>query len=178
MKNSVGIAVVAGIIIVAGVIAFQLYETSYKVTSPEDYKESIGTGSVAHVVYQDNPQFLGPLQINKDKYLLGENVYVVLKDLMPGDKGAVLFYTPEGVLYEEWKFDGNEKEFQKKYFKPQLLKGKNLCEKEDLVGTWTVMFRSYDEMTLEFEMLDKILPNQEHQFEGCSVAYEIDITNP
>ena len=178
MNKSVGIAVVAGIAIIVGVIAFQIDETNYKVSSPEDYKKSMGTESVSHVVYQDNPQLLGPLQINKDKYLLGENVYVILKDLMPGDEGAVLFYTPGGVLYEEWKFDGDEKDFQKKYFKPQLLKGKNLCEKEDLVGTWTVMFRSYEGMTLEFEILDKILPNQEYQFEGCSVAYEIDIMAP
>ena len=37
-------------------------------------------------------------------------------------------------------FDGEVRDFQKKYFKPSLLKSKNLCEKEDLVGTWTVMF--------------------------------------
>ena len=42
-------------------------------------KKSVGTQSVAHVVYPDNPQILGPLQINKDKYLLGENVYVIYK---------------------------------------------------------------------------------------------------
>ena len=145
-------------------------------SSVEEYYEK--DGKVASVVYPDNPQFLGPLQINKDKYLLGEHVYMILKDLMPGDKGAVLIYTPGGILYQAWEFNGDEREFQKKYFKPQLLKGKNLCEKEDLVGTWTVMFRSYNEMTLEFEMLDKILPNQENQFEDCAIAYEIDITNP
>ena len=178
MNKSTGIAVVVGIAIVVSVIGFQLYDTSYKVSSPEEYKKSIGTESVAHVVYPDNPQMLGPLQINKDKYLLGENVYVILKDLMPMDKGSVLFYTPGGVLYEEWEFNGSERDFQKKYFKPQLLKGKNLCEKEDLVGTWTVMFRSYEETTLNFEMLSDILPNQEHQFEGCQIAYEIDITKP
>ena len=176
MNKSTGIAVVVGIAIVVGVIGFQLYDTSYKVTSPEEYKKSMGTESVAHVVYPDNPQMLGPLQINKDKYLLGENVYVILSDLMPGDKGAVLFYTPDGLLYDEWEFNGNERDFQKKYFKPQLLKSKNLCEREMLVGTWTVMFRNYEERTLNFEMLELVLPNQEYQFEECEVAYEIDPT--
>ena len=33
---------------------------------------------------------------------------------------------------------------QKKYFKPQLLKSKNLCEKEQLIGEWTVNFKGYD----------------------------------
>ena len=176
MNKSVGIATGVGIVIIAGVIIFQLSETMWLTSSVDEYYEK--EGKVAHVVYPDNPQILGPLQINKDKYLLGENVYVILTGLMPMDKGSVLFYTPGGVLYDEWKFNGMEKEFQKKYFKPQLLKGKNLCEKEDLVGTWTVMFRSYEEATLNFEMLDHTLPNQEHQFEECQIAYEVDLTKP
>ena len=89
MKKSVLIATVVGVAIIIGVIGFQINETVWTVTSPEDYKKSIGTGSVAHVVYPDNPQVLGPLQINKDRYLLGENVYVILRDLMPKDKGAI-----------------------------------------------------------------------------------------
>ena len=178
MNKSVSIAVIAGIVIVVGIIAFQFYQTSYIVSTPEEYKDSMGKQNVAHVVYPDNPQILGPLQINKDKYLLGENIYVILKDLMPMDKGAVLFFTPNGVLYDEWEFNGSKNEFMKKYFKPQLLKGKNLCDKEDLVGIWTVMFRGYESATLNFEMLNRVLPNQEYQFEECQVAYEIDITNP
>ncbi len=176
MNKSVGIATGVGIVIIAGVIIFQLSETMWLTSSVDEYYEK--DGKVASVVYPDNPQVLGPLQINKDKYLLGENVYVILTGLMPMDKGAVLFYTPGGVLYDEWEFNGMKKEFQKKYFKPQLLKGKNLCEKEDLVGTWTVMFRSYEEATLNFEMLDHTLPNQEYQFEECQIAYEIDLTKP
>ena len=133
---------------------------------------------VAGVVYPDNPQILGPLQINKDKYLLGENVYVILKNLRPGDQGSILFITPKNVIYDEWGFNGNERESQKKYFKPQLLKGKNLCEKEDLVGEWTVVFKGYEMSKLYFEILPDTLPNQEWQFEECDVAYEIDITAP
>ena len=178
MNKNVGIAVATGIAIIIGVIGFQIYDTTYQVSTPEEYKESIGTQSVSHVVYPDNPQLLGPLQINKDKYLLGENIYVILKDLRPQDKGTVEFFTPGGVLYETMGFDGQERDFQKKYFKPQLLKSKNLCEKEKLIGEWTVMFRGYDMAKLYFEMLPDILPNQENHFIDCSVAYEIDITKP
>ena len=176
MNKSVGIATGVGIVIIAGVIIFQLSETMWLTSSVDEYYEK--DGKVTHVVYPDNPQFLGPLQINKDKYLLGENVYVILKDLMPMDKGTVLIFTPDGILYDEWEFDGSEKEFSKKYFKPQLLKGKNLCQKEDLIGKWTVMFRGYEQNTLNFEILKEILPNQEHHFEGCEVAYEIELTKP
>ena len=178
MNRNVGIATAIGIAIVIGVIGFQINDTTYYVSTPEEYKKSMGTGSVAHVVYPDNPQLLGPLQINKDKYLLGENVYVVLKNLRPMDKGTILFLTPENIIFDEWGFDGSNRDFQKKYFKPQLLKSKNICEKEKLIGEWTVMFKGYDMAVLNFEMLPEILPNQEHQFVDCAVAYEIDIKNP
>jgi len=178
MDRNVGIATAVGIAIIIGVIGFQINDSTYQVSTPEEYKKSVGTQSVSHVVYPDNPQLLGPLQINKDKYLLGENVYVILKDLRPQDKGTILFLTPENKIYLEWGFNGENREFQKKYFKPQLLKSKNLCEKEQLVGEWTVMFKGYDMAKLHFEILPDILPNQEGQFEECEVAYEIDITRP
>jgi len=178
MNRNVSIATGVGIAIIIGIIGFQINDTVYQVSTPEEYKKSMGTQSVAHVVYPDNPQLLGPLQINKDKYLLGENIYVFLKDLRPQDKGSVQFFTPGGVLYDTMGFNGEERDFQKKYFKPQLLKSKNLCEKENLVGTWTVMFKGFEEYKLYFEILPDILPEQEHQFVDCSVSYEVDLLNP
>ena len=178
MKKNVAIATGIGIAVIIGVIAFQINDSTYNISSPEEYKESMGTQSVAHVVYPDNPQILGPLQINKDKYLLGENIFVIIKNLQPMDKGTVQFFTPYGILYDEVGFNGSERDYIKKYFKPQLLKAKDLCEKEELVGKWTVLFKGYDMAKLHFEILPDILPNQEHQFEECEVAYKIDITKP
>ena len=40
------------------------------------------------------------------------------------------------------------------------------------------MFRGYDMAKIHFEMLEDVLPNQEHQFLGCDVAYEINIMDP
>ena len=176
MNRYVGIATGIGIAIIIGVIAFQINETSWQQSSVEEYYEK--GGKVSSVVYPDNPQLLGPLQINKDTYLLGENVYVSLKDLRPQDMGSILFITPGKVIYDEWGFDGNEREHQKKYFKPQLLKSKNLCEKEQLVGTWTVMFKGYDQVKLYFEVLPDILPNTENQFIECELSYVLDPTKP
>ena len=174
MNRNVAIAVVIGIVIIVSVIVYQINETTWGKTSVEEYYEK--GGKVSSVIFPDNPQILGPLQINKDRYLLGEHVYVILKNLQPGDKGAVQFLTPQGVEYMVWKFDGSNQEFMKKYFKPQLLKGKNLCERSDLVGEWRVGFKGYDEAQIKFEILDEALPNQEYQFIDCEVAYEIDPT--
>ena len=176
MNRNIGIATGIGIAIIVGVILFQVNQTMWQQVSVDEYYEK--DGKVAHVVYPDNPQILGPLQINKDKYLLGENVFVSISNLRPQDVGSVLFITPTGIIYDEWGFNGMERESQKKYFKPQLLKSKNICEKEKLIGEWTIMFKGYDEAKIYFEMTPNILPNMEYQFENCEVSYEIDLKNP
>ena len=176
MNKTVGIATGIGVAIIVGVIIFQIDQTMWQQASVDEYYDK--GGKVAHVVYPDNLQVLGPLQINKDKYLLGENVYVTLGDLRPQDVGSVLFITPTGIIYDEWGFNGMERESQKKYFKPQLLKSKNICEKEKLNGQWSVMFKGYEEQKIYFEMTPNILPNMESQYVDCGIAYEIDLTKP
>jgi len=174
MNKLMGIAVVVGIAIIIGVIAYQISDTTWKKSSTEEYYESIGKQNIAHVVYPNNPQILGPLQINKDKYVLGENVFVLLNDIEPVDKGQVIFETPTGIIYETLNFDGKEQTSYKKYFKPQLLKGLNLCQKDLLIGEWKVYFRSYEGMSMSFEMTDEVLPNEEQYYEGCNIAYVIE----
>ena len=176
MNRNVGIATGIGIAIIVGVIIYQVDQTLWQQVSVDEYYEK--GGKVAHVVYPDNLQVLGPLQINKDKYLLGENIFASISNLRPQDVGSVQFITPTGIVYEEWGFNGMERESQKKYFKPQLLKSKNICEKEKLIGEWTVMFKGYDMQKIHFEMTPDILPNMEYQFVECGVAYEIDLKNP
>ena len=176
MNKNVGIATGIGIAIIVGVIIFQVDQTLWQQASVDEYYEK--GGRVAHVVYPDNLQVLGPLQINKDKYLLGENIFASISNLRPQDVGSVQFITPTGIVYDEWGFNGMERESQKKYFKPQLLKSKNICEKEKLIGQWSVMFKGYEEQKMYFEITPNILPNMEHQFEDCGIAYEIDITKP
>ena len=176
MNKNVGIATGVGIAIIVGIILFQVNQTMWQQVSVEEYYEK--DGKVSGVVHPDNPQILGPLQINKDKYLLGENVYASLTNLRPGDVGTVQFITPTGIVFDEWGFNGNERDFQKKYFKPQLLQSKDLCEKEKLIGQWTVMFKGYDMAKIYFEMTSDILPNMEYQFVACEVAYEINIKSP
>ena len=173
MKKSVGIATGVGIAIIVGVIAFQLSGTMWEQVSVDEYYKK--DGKVAGVVYPDNPQVLGPLQINKDKYLLGENVYLILRDLMPGDRGQVQIFTPGGQLYYALDFDGDKQSSFKKYFKPQLLKTIDVCNSEELVGEWKIVFRDLIQYELKFEVVNSILPNQESQYEDCDEPLQINI---
>ena len=42
MNKLVGIATAAGVVIIIGIIAFQINDTMYHVSTPEEYKKSVG----------------------------------------------------------------------------------------------------------------------------------------
>ena len=188
MKKSVGIAVVVGIAIVIGAIGFQMYDSSYERTTAEEFYEREGDSEktgVKNVVYPENPQTLYGLTINKDKYLLGEKVFMSINNIPMGLKDSVQFFTPEGKLYLDLQFDGNEKSGFKHYFKPSLVKSlpydrtANLCDKEDLIGKWTIMFRGLPDDRLYFEVMAETLPYSEDYFIGCNEnPIEIPIMEP
>ena len=86
----------------------------------EEYdKDHVG---IKNVVHPENPQFLHGLKINKDKYLVGEKIFFSVKGIPMGLKDAVSFYTPEGILFIQYPFDGNEKTNFKNYWSPSLIK--------------------------------------------------------
>jgi hypothetical protein len=171
MNRNVGIAAGIGIAVIIGVIIFQVNETRWEQVSVEEYYEK--DGRVPGIVYPDNPQFLGPLQINKDKYLLGESVFVFISGLTMTDKGSVDFFLENGKRYATINFDGEKGPSMKEYFRPMLMKGKNICDKEQLIGTWTIVFKGYEQHELNFEMLDAILPKNELYYSGCNETDQI-----
>ena len=175
MNRNVIIAVVVGIIVIIGVVSFQIYDSSYQRTNTEEYYESDHSKqAVSNVVYPENPQVLHGLIINKDKYLLGENVFLRIQNIPMGLKDSVQFFTPGGLLFLDLKFDGNEKSSLKHYFKPSLMKAlpldrnANLCEKKDLIGEWTVMFKSLPDERLHFEVMEEALPYSEKYYIECN----------
>jgi hypothetical protein len=171
-----GIAVAVGIAVIIGAIGFQIYDSSYQRTTVEEYYKSDHSDgqSVKGVVYPDNPQVLHGLIINKDKYLLGENIFIKIQNIPMGLKDAVQFFTPGGKLFLNLEFDGDKKSGFKHYFKPSLMKAlpgqrdANLCEKEDLIGQWTVIFRGLPDEKLYFEIMEETLPYSENYYLGCN----------
>lgn len=179
MKKNVGVAVIVGIVIIGVVIGYQLNENTWQKSSTTEYYEKMGTESVKHVVYPENPQFLYGLKINKDKYVLGENVFVTISNIPMGFVDNILFQTPNGMTYHTINVDGNKANFGKEYFRPQLLLGLKICDKEQLVGNWKVFFESNPSEFLNFEMTDEILPRNEEYYKGCNpTGQELDIFDP
>ena len=178
MNKSVGIAVAVGIVIIIGVIVFQMYDTSYQRSTVEEYqKDQVG---IKNVVYPENPQFLHGLKINKDKYLVGEKIFFSVKGIPMGLRDAVNFYTPEGILFIQYPFDGNEKTNFKHYWKTSLVKRLDICDVEQLVGEWTIMFAGLPDEKLHFEVTSEILPGLEKYYATCNeVALEMPLmTDP
>ena len=178
MNKSVGIAAVVGIVIIMGVIGFQIYDTTYQRSTVEEYYED--RSKVKNVVYPENPQFLHGLQINKDKYLVGEKIFFSVQGIPMGLKDAVSFYTPKGILFVQYPFDGNEKTNFKHYWKPSLIKRLDICDVEQIVGEWTVLFAGLPDERLHFQVTNEILPGSEEYYVTCNeVALQVPLmTDP
>jgi len=172
VNKSVGIAAAVGIAIIIGVIGFQIYDTTYQRTTVEEFKKNQEEGlnlikGIKNVVHPENPQFLHGLKINKDKYLVGEKIFFSVQGIPMGLKDAINFYTPEGILFIQYPFDGNEKTNFKHYWTPSLSKRLDICDVEQIMGEWTVLFAGLPNEKLHFQVTDEILPGSEEYYVTC-----------
>lgn len=110
----------------------------------------------------------GPFQIDRSKYVLGENIFVSIGHLNPNEKGQIAFLRPlNETYYEVYKtipFDGSTKETFNQYFKPSLSSMLGICGKDDLIGRWAVVFQGTNYENLYFEVVDQIIPGDEENY--------------
>ena len=171
MNRNVGIAAAVGIAIIIGVIGFQIYDSSYQRTTTEEYYKSGGIAK--NVVYPENPQTLYGLTITKDKYLLGENVFMKVSGIPMGLKDKLLIYSPEGKRYISLEFDGDKQDYLKYYFRPSLLRQFDMCDKESVIGEWTIIFEGIPNEKLHFQVMEETLPGSEEYYEDCNPALHV-----
>ena len=177
MLSKSTLAVIIGVIVVAGVIVFQVNETMWKKASTEEYYEKecqVGC-DIERLVYPENPQSFYGLQINKDKYLLGENIYVIVTDVPNNLKTKALFYTPTGKQFYEINIDGEKNSSFKQYFKPQLLQNRSLCDVNELIGKWSVTFLGLPGEMMQFEVVDEYLPQMEQHYTPASCGKSLKL---
>ena len=107
----------------------------------------------------------GPVSINKQQYLLGENVFIKVRDLQEDDVGQISFVTPEGITYTSFPVSGKIKPDFNKHFTPSLSMGLKICTVKQIVGTWSVLYEniSYDDFT--FEIIEEYLDGAKAKFE-------------
>ena len=158
MNNIVKVGIGAGIVLIIAIIGHQINESGLFITQfPDDY------------------QTIGPLTIDKQKYVLGENIFSWMS-LHPLEVGTVSFYRPSGDLYYSIDFNGSKKPDPQFYFRPTLDFKNNMCVKEDIIGTWTAQITgktlTSDQKNLtnvpkelKFEFMDKTLYGHEAEWQ-------------
>ncbi|MDI1494817.1 MAG: hypothetical protein K8823_123 [Cenarchaeum symbiont of Oopsacas minuta] len=103
----------------------------------------------------------GPINLDNDEYLLGENIFMRVRDLQADDRGNILIYTPLDVLLTTKPYDGSLESDFNFYFTPDTIKHKKICTPEELVGEWKIVFEDESYPPTYFKIIDEILPGFE-----------------
>ena len=99
----------------------------------------------------------GPLTIAQYQHKLSENVFIIVSGLGPNEKGNIRIFMPDGRLYKTIQYDGSVKDGFNSYFKPDTSKARGICEQEEIVGIWKVLFDNNVYSPLSFEILNEHL---------------------
>ena len=113
-------------------------------------------------------QSSGPFSIDRTEYALGEKIFFKAEGILPSENGEIVFlrYLNE-THYKVWTsygFDGMKKNAFNIYFEPIISKVKNICDKEDILVDWIVVFRNTNYENLHFSVIDRIVPGDERKF--------------
>ena len=110
----------------------------------------------------------GPFKIDRSEYLLGEKIFVNIDALNVNEKGKVVFLRPVNSThyspYHIMPFDetGQRNNY---YFTPDLSITRSICNTDELVGNWKVVFQGTKHLDLKFKVVEEILPGNEKRYD-------------
>jgi hypothetical protein len=99
----------------------------------------------------------GPLTITQYEHKISENIFMIGSGLGEDEKGNIRIFMPDGRLYKTIQYDGSAKDSFNVYFKPDTSALKKICEQEELVGRWQVLFDNNVYPPLVFEIINEHL---------------------
>jgi len=97
----------------------------------------------------------GPFSINKEKYRLGDYVFMVVEGLQPSDGGKMIIYDPKGGTFSTVQFNGTLKTEWNYAFKPDTVATEKLCTPQDLLGNWTIVFNGTSYKPIVFQVINE-----------------------
>ena len=111
----------------------------------------------------------GPFKIDRSEYLLGEKIFVNIDGLQINEKGKVVFLRPINSThyssYHNMIFDGTGQR-SNYYFTPDLSITRGICNTDDLIGNWKVVFQGTEYSDLKFKVTEEIIPGNEKRYES------------
>ena len=129
----------------------------------------------------------GPFQIEKDQYYLGEKIFFNAVNIPADESGEIIFFRPapdginkypkefEGVSseliskkvkYLGIKFDGENKQNFNQFFEPRFNEWRGICDRNDLLGEWRVVFSGTQYEHLDFTIINQTMPGDTRNFES------------
>lgn len=99
----------------------------------------------------------GPLTITKYEHKISENIFLIVSGLDYNEKGNIRIFMPDDRLYRTLEYDGSVKNGFNSYFKPDTSALRKICEQEELVGVWKVLFDNDVYPPLHFEIINEHL---------------------
>jgi hypothetical protein len=110
----------------------------------------------------------GPFKLDRVEYVLGERIFVNLDYLDKNTKGEMIFTKiindTHSYNYKKIKFDGSKSQ-NNFYIGINLNYPRGLCNVEQLIGDWELVFEGTNYESIKFKVLDEILPGSERIYE-------------
>ena len=149
MKTSLVAIVAGGIVVLA--IMLTLILTSYQELEDTDFKP-----------LPKEWQSSGPFQIDRNKYAIGEKIFMIVEGLEFGEKGQIDIMRPLNAthqfVWDSIPFDGAKKSEFNFYFEPKISKIGGFCSIDDIMGKWSLIFRGTNYPNLDFEIDKRVVP--------------------
>ena len=102
-------------------------------------------------------QTSGPFQIDRKQYSIGEKIFLNIGGIGVEEKGQIAFMRPVNdtfySVYFTVPFDGKIKQEFNYYVEPKILKSKNTCSVDDIIGKWAIVFRGTQYANINFEII-------------------------
>jgi len=152
-KSTISIIIGSVIAIVLGITAVGMLSDELIIKNILNVPSNVEKPGLGH------PDALtsGPLTITKYEHKITENIFMVISGLEKNDKGAIRIFMPDGRLYKTIQYNGLQKESFNQYFKPDTSATRKICEQEELVGRWAVVFDNNAYPPLVFEIINEHL---------------------
>ena len=113
-------------------------------------------------------QSSGPFKIDRYQYVLGEKIFLITNGLKYDENGEIVIYRPlnstHHVIWQKYSFDGSIKNSFNIYFDPKINKDYKICDKNDLIGEWIVIFSNVNYPNMYFSINNQTLPGEEDKF--------------
>ena len=110
----------------------------------------------------------GPFKIDREKYRLGEKIFLIAENIKFDEKGEIILLRPLNnthfFVYDKIPFDGSVKDAFNIYFDPKFSERREICSKDDLLGKWEIMFSNTSYKNLKFEIIDLTIPLEEEKW--------------